>query len=282
MRNGADMRPLVFSFILLTLLCQAALALTGQGEDKQGPLSWSQWVDRCAQARVLYLGEEHDGVVDHELQRDTLQALSQRRAVTVVAEMFQLPSQSVLNDYSQGRIDDEELRSLSEWDKRWGHAWEQYLPIWQVCQQQTVELRPLRNSTESGKTLSKLGVQGLTAQERVGLAPEPYEFGPHPESLRKVFEAHAGPVSQEAFERFLKVQTIWEEFMAAQIRAALSQDRMVVVLVGKGHLLHGFGLPQRVQRGWPHPLRQAVVVVNPQADERSRCDLWWNASGLVQ
>jgi uncharacterized iron-regulated protein len=262
--------------LLFLVLHQSALALEGWGEEERGRLSWAQWVDRCAQARVLYLGEEHDGAVDHELQFQTLQALAQRRAVTVVAEMFQLPSREVLCEYQAGRLDDAELRAQSEWDKRWGHPWELYLPIWQVSQRYGVGLRPLRNSTESGKNLSKLGVQGFTLEERRGLAPEPYQFGPQPESLRKVFEAHAGPVSQEAFDRFLKAQTLWEEFMAAQIRSALREEQgMVVVLVGKGHLLHGLGLPRRVQNDWPHPLRQSVVVVNPDSRERPRCDLWW-------
>ncbi len=258
--------------LLALLLTARAMAVPGHGETSEGPLNWEDWLDYCGQAQVLYLGEEHDGKLDHQLQLETLQGLVEKKPL-VVAEMFQLPSQKVLDDYVQGRIDDAGLRQASEWEKRWGHAWEQYLPIWQLCQKEQLELRPLRNSTESGKNLSKLGTQAFSEQEKVGLAPEPYEFGPHPETLRPVFEAHAGPVSQAAFDRFLKVQTLWEEFMAAQIRAALRQpdQPMVVVLVGKGHLLHGLGLPHRVQAGWSQPLRQSVVVVQPEP----RADAWW-------
>ena len=266
-----------FGWLLVYLLTGGCWALPGSGHDACGSLTWDDWIDRCAQARVLYLGEEHDGVLDHQLQRDTVSDLAQRKSVTVVAEMFQGPSRAVLQDYVAGRFDDDELRADSEWDKRWGHAWEQYLPIWQTCQRLGVEILPLRNTTESGKKLSSLGVQGLTPAERRGLNPEPFEFGPHPESLRSIFEAHAGPVSEEAFQRFLKVQTIWEEYMAAQIRLALERPGTVVVLVGKGHLLHGLGLPRRVQNGWPHPLRQSVVVVNPEPAQRDRVDLWWTS-----
>lgn len=259
-------------FLLLTRL---ALALPGGGQDAQGPLEWPTWVERCRQARVLYLGEQHDGKLDHELQLDTLRALAKEQKITVVAEMFQLPSAAVLDEYTAGRLDDAELFAQSEWEKRWGHAWELYLPIWQLCQREGLSLRPLRNSSESGKNLSKLGTAAFTPEEREGLAPEPYEFGTLPESLRQVFEAHAGPVSDESYQRFLKVQTLWEEFMAARIRAALREDQKVVVLVGKGHLLHGFALPRRVQAQWPHPLQQTVVVANPSEAERSRADLWW-------
>lgn len=227
-------------------------------------LSLSGWAEpldlqACAQARVLYLGEEHDSAADHQRQLEILEFVSRARTPVVVAEMFQNPSRAVLADYLAGNLDDEQLKSASEWDKRWGHAWELYLPIWQLCRQRHIPIYPLRNSTESGKNLSKLGAQAFSEEERQGLAPEPYEFGPHPETLRPVFEAHAGPVSDEAFTRFLKVQTLWEEYMAAQIRRALREnDGQVIVLVGQGHLSHGHTLPYRVQAQWPHPLNQKI------------------------
>lgn len=216
-----------------------------------------------ARARVLYLGEEHDSAEDHARQLKIIDGLSQGRSPVVVAEMFQHPSRKVLAEYLAGHLDDEELKSASEWDKRWGHAWNLYLPIWQLCQQRHIPIYPLRNSSESGKNLSKLGAQAFSADERQGLTPPPYDFGPNPESLRSVFESHAGPVSDEAFERFLKVQTLWEEYMAAQIRRALSESEgQVIVLVGQGHLTHGHTLPRRVQAGWPHPLIQMVDLPN--------------------
>lgn len=261
-------------FLLLILLCWAP------GHAEEDP-NWPPWIEACQEARVLYLGEEHDSLLDHQLQARTIQALcKQGHRLVVVAEMFQLPARQVLDDYIAGKLNDQQLFEGSEWKKRWGHAWEQYLPIWQICQQEKIPLRALRNSSESGRQLNKLGSAAFTPEERQGLAPEPYDFGPHPESLRSVFEAHAGPVSQAAFERFLAVQTLWEEFMAARVRMALEEnpDGVVVVLVGKGHLLHGHGLPARVARQWPHPLVQKTALVNPGPQERQKADCVWTTS----
>ncbi|MFN8606773.1 MAG: ChaN family lipoprotein [Vulcanimicrobiota bacterium] len=265
----------MLKYLLALGLTTAALALPpGQGQAPSGALTDRQWLDQCDLARVLYLGEEHNGAADHQLQHDVLEELA--RPPVVVAEMFQNVSRPALDAYIAGRLDDDELRTCSEWEKRWGHAWEQYLPIWQLCQMGHWPLRPLRNSSESGKNLGKLGVNAFSPEERQGLRPEPYEFGPHPETLRSVFEGHAGKVGDEAFARFLKVQVLWEEYMAAQIRRALAEtDGPVVVLVGKGHLTHGFGLPYRVQADWPHPLVQKIVLYNPSESERNRADLWW-------
>lgn len=261
------MRNLVW--LLVAFFCPPLLAQ---------PLgSWEHWLNSCQESRIVYLGESHDCALDHQIQRKTLEALhSGGRKVIVLAEMFQLPSRQILEQYCRGELDDDQLRERSEWNRRWGHDWELYLPIWQFCRKQSLHLRPLRNSSETNKNLGKLGVEAFTEEEKQGLAPEPHTFGPHPESLRAIFEAHAGPVSDESFSRFLRVQTLWEEFMAARIRQAMVEDprAQILVLVGKGHLLHGHGLQGRVADAWPEPVSQCVALVNPGPEEKVRCQAW--------
>lgn len=242
--------------------------------------SKSRWWEELGRADVVYLGEEHDRAQDHQMQLQVLEKLAQERRVVVLAEMFQTPSRQVLKAYTQGVLDDQNLHDLSKWEKRWGHPWTLYLPIWQCCQRYEIPLLPLRNSSESGKLLSRQGRAAFEADEVWALPPEPYEFGPEPESLKEIFEAHAGPVSPEAFQRFLKVQVLWEEFMSAQIREALRlyPGSQVVVLVGKGHLLHGHTLLGRTQRNWPNQLNQQVLLCDPKPSEKEKLKLWWTSA----
>ena len=223
---------------------------------------------------MVYLGERHATAPDQQIACDTLAGLVESgRHPAILAEMFQLPFARQLQAYSDGKLDDAALRRDTEWDARWKHDWTAYLPIWQLAQRHHLPLLPLRNSSESGKHLGEQGADALTSAEREGLAPPPYEFGPGADTLRATFEAHGGSAG---FERFLKVQTLWEEFMAARIRLALARpERPIVVLVGKGHLLYGSGLPARVQAGWSEPLRQRVLAVDPDPKERARFDAWW-------
>lgn len=266
---------LVFYWISWTSLLWAQPAGFAREGDQQLP--WDSFLDRCQEAQVLYLGEEHTGQLDHELQHAVVEGLARRGLkLAVVAEMFQWPQSQVLEDYVERRLDDEGLRTQSQWTQRWGYPWELYLPIWQTCQRYSLPLLPLRNSSESGKQLGTLGVEAWSADEREELAAEPYEFGPGAEQLRSLFAAHGGPVSEASFQRFLRVQVLWEEFMAAQIRKGLkATPDQVVVLVGKGHLSHGHGLPWRVQRGWAERLEQKVILVNPNGQEKPRASLEW-------
>lgn len=238
-----------------------------------------EWGEQIQQARVLYLGENHRGAADHQLQAETLEALArQQRRPVVVAEMFQLLKADATLAYSQGKLNDEQLKTGTEWESRWGHPWELYLPVWQVCRKWQLPLLPLRPSSESSRQLGQAGVQGFTAEERQGLSPEPYEFGSDQEAMREILGGHASH-DEAAFARFLRVQVLWEEFMAARVREALRRypDSQVVVLVGKGHLVYGHGLPWRVQQGWEEPLDQKVILVNPEEEEQGRADLWWRS-----
>ena len=271
------MRKVLPFLCLFGLTASSMAAPPGSAREGEHRLDWEAFLDRCREARVLYVGEEHTGTLDHQLQQEIIDGLARRGLkLTIVAEMFQWPQRQVLVDYVEGRINDEELLEQSEWKQRWGYPWELYLPIWQSCQRYHLNMLPLRNSSESGKLLGTRGLAAWSEEERQGLRPEPYDFGPNPEQLKSLFAAHGAPVSEESFQRFLRVQTLWEEFMAAQIRKGLQTEaEVVVVLVGKGHLIHGHGLPWRTQQGWPRSLEQKVVLLNPKESERGRASLEW-------
>jgi len=62
----------------------------------------------------------------------------------------------------------------------------------------------------------------LSEAERAGIGEvDSADFAPEPEGveeLRRVYQEHAGKgATEEAFQRFLRVQVLWEEGMAAQI-----------------------------------------------------------------
>lgn len=261
-----------FSLPLILLPLFAATAPAESIDDER------EWLRRSREARVLYIGESHSSELDHQVQQRTLQGLDDP---VVLAEMFQLPSAPVLEQYVAGNLNDAQLYEQSEWQKRWGHNWQAYLPIWQLCQQRQLPLQPLRPSSESSAQLGKLGVLGFNEQERQGLASEPHEFGGDLSPLRAIFEGHAhGHSSEAGFSRFVQVQVLWEEFMAARVRLALQQfpERRVLVLVGKGHLTLGAGLPARVQRGWSgERLVQRVALIRPSKQEQERADFWLSA-----
>ncbi|NJM45094.1 MAG: ChaN family lipoprotein [Alkalinema sp. RU_4_3] len=63
--------------------------------------------------------------------------------------------------------------------------------------------------------------------------------------------------------------------MAHRITQAATQtpNRLIVVLVGQGHLLKDYGIPARVARRLPN-IQQRVVLLNP-ADRSMAADYHW-------
>jgi uncharacterized iron-regulated protein len=63
-----------------------------------------------SKARVIYLGETHDNLADHQAQLQIIQALYQpHRKIAIALEMFQRPFQGVINDYLAGKLNEKEL-----------------------------------------------------------------------------------------------------------------------------------------------------------------------------
>ena len=65
----------------------------------------------------------------------------------------------------------------------------------------------------------------------------------------------------QAFERFLSVQLLWDEGMAERAARYLQDHpgKQMVILAGSGHLEYGQGIPQRLQRRLP---LSAAIVLN--------------------
>jgi uncharacterized iron-regulated protein len=81
----------------------------------------------------------------------------------------------------------------------------------------------------------------------------------------------AGKTTDPArFDRFFQAQVLWDETMAdriVQIPHRPMTDRRsktIVVLVGQGHLVYRYGIPDRVDRR-RSGLKQIVILLSPES-----------------
>jgi len=89
--------------------------------------------------------------------------------------------------------------------------------------------------------------------------------------VEEIFRRHAGG----SFEDFYMAQCIWEETMAEAV-AQTVDGRVVAVLVGNGHIIKKFGVPNRVFRRTGLPYRTVYPVQADDRDvERSFADYLW-------
>jgi uncharacterized iron-regulated protein len=256
--------------------------ITRQNIDHQNILK------ELVKANVVYLGETHDSPNDHKAQLEILQELyQQNRKVAVAMEMFQRPYQDILDQYLAGKITEAQLVEQTEYEQRWGFAWEHYAPILRFAKLHQLPILALNTPTEVTRQVARNGLESLTPEERKYIPPLA-EIRTDNVDYRKMalasYEQHsqAGKGNSASFERFFTALVLWDETMADKVAQFLqvNPDYQVVVLAGKSHVIYGYGIPSRVARRFNHDqlIQRSVLFAVPEkisSDIGKAADYFW-------
>ncbi len=228
---------------------------------------------QLAQADVVYLGETHDNPEDHQAQLEIIQKLQQRHPkIAIAMEMFQRPYQSILDRYVAGQLSEQELLEQSEYNQRWGFPWKYYAPILRFAQEKQLPILALNTPAEVTRQVAREGLESLTPEQRQFIPPVSEIRTDNPEyrqMMLNIFKQHqhGSHGSSADFERFFLAQVLWDETMAEKIAQFLqaNPDYQVVVLVGQGHIVYGYGIPSRVARRIQdkHLVQYSVLLSSP-------------------
>jgi uncharacterized iron-regulated protein len=277
----------------LFLLCSSATtAEPTTNPQPQQTYSNQEILQQLMKARVVYLGETHDSMADHQAQLKIIRELHrQNPKIAIALEMFQRPFQGVLDQYLAGKITEEQLIEQTEYKQRWRFPWEYYAPIIRFAKENQLPLLALNTPTEVTRKVASQGLENLTAEEKTHIPPLSQirtDNAEYRQMLLEVYQQHqkAGQGNSKAFERFLQAQVLWDETMAEKIAefVTANPDYQVVVLAGKGHIVYGYGIPSRVERrlGVGKVKMRSVLFSSPQNPllftDRRIADFVWQHS----
>ena len=212
-------------------------------------------LDRMARYRVVIVGETHDRYDHHLNQLGVIRGLHERGVdLAVGLEFFQRPFQEPLDAYVAGRLDEASMLRATEYYRRWRFDYRLYRPILAYAREQGIPLVALNMEREITDAVSERGLTGLSEAQQGRLPKAMVRDAPgYRERLKAVFDQHPAAVKgddEEAFERFLAVQLLWDETMAETAARYLEahSGRRMVILAGSGHVATGAGIPLRLQR----------------------------------
>lgn len=230
------------------------------------PVSEETLFERLGDARFVLVGESHDSAADHAIQLRVLRGLAQRGHVALGMEMFQRPFQAPLDAFIAGEIDEAQMLEATEWEKRWGFATELYRPLWTFARENQLPILALNARRELTKRIAKVGIDGLTDQERADLPEIDLSSERYRTWMRDIFASHGSEMEPAKFERFYQAQVTWDETMAdtAARWAEAHPDATVLIVVGRGHIERDFGIPSRLRRRSDGPV-VTIVPVDPEA-----------------
>lgn len=225
------------------------------------------------QADVVYLGETHDNPENHQTQLEIIQKLREHNSkIAIAMEMFQRPYQDVLDRYLAKQLSEQELLEQSEYNQRWGFPWAYYAPILRFAQEKQLPVLALNTPTEVTRQVAREGLKSLTPEQRQFIPPfseirtDNLEYR---QMMLSIFKQHQhNSHGSTNFELFFLAQVLWDETMAEKIAQFLqaNPDYQVVALVGQGHIVYGYGIPNRVARRLPdkHLLQRSILLSSPE------------------
>ena len=203
--------------------------------------------EQLAPAQVIYIGETHNSNSDHEYQWDVLKGLKARGVrVTVGWEMFDRTQQGLLDDWDARRLSTEALLQKTDFQAHWGTLSVMYEKILRWTQAENVPSLALNAPASLSHKLA-LG-QTLDPDEK---AMVPAGFRPLPGGYEHFSEQMAAaPHGGADMRNFYAAQLLWDQTMATRIVdfVAAHPDEKLVVLVGRGHVEGGYGVPAFVMQ----------------------------------
>ena len=233
---------------------------------RQAAISTFQFLPSLDDKSVVLLGEFHDNTAHHLWQLQMISALhASNPDLAIALEMLPASSQVALDDWVAGKSSLDSFLKASKWYDYWKFDIELYLPIFEFARINKVAMYGVNVERDLAKRVSEQGWSNIPANERNGLTDPAPPKQAYLEVLAASFAMHGpgkkshghGSVEVDLvalennprFKRFVQGQQLWDRAMAhgiAKMRKA-SPDTKVVAILGSGHIMNGFGVPNQLQ-----------------------------------
>ncbi len=236
-----------------------------------------------ASVRVVFVGEVHNNPEHHLMQVQILQGLLERHhRLTVAMEFFEAPRQGTIDEYMKGRIAESAFLETVNWRKSWSFPYHFYRPLILLAKTNGCPLLALNAPHAIVRKVARSGIGSLEPGERAQVAEQiNLENDAHRAYLREVYQTHPRQEMKD-FQMFYEAQCVWEDTMADAIARYLAeQEGKMIVFAGNGHIINGFGIPERVLRRID--VTMATVLLYPLTDasrlNKKMADYIWLTSG---
>lgn len=254
-----------------------------------GEVAPKQFFAALEKSRAVCIGESHSNPHHHWSQLHIIERASGGERAALGMEMFQTPFQGVLDDYRRGAIDDAELRSRSGWEERWGFDYALYGPIIDMAVSRNMALLALNTPVELTKRVAKVGIAGLSEDERQRLPDMVLDDERHRAWFDAIMQGHphgghgggeshghgdgeaspekaagAAEETQARADNIYAAQVLWDETMAETAATWLAggDQRQVFIIAGNGHC-HDSAIVGRLERRGV----ESAVSIRPIIDD---------------
>ena len=243
--------------------------------DTGAVISFEELMESLEDARVVYIGERHTDTMHHSIQLRIVSALWEKHTdLSIGMEMFDRTYQPVLDLWADDRLDERQFVKRSHWYANWRHDFDLYRDILVFVKENHVPVVALNIPFHIPRKIAAGGVDSLMEDDRKHL-PETIDTGikAHRDYVEKVFQEHLQS-GLEDFEPFYEAQCVWEDVMAESVADRPGNGPMAV-LVGNGHIVRKFGIPDRAYARKAEPFKTVYLAPTGESVESDYADYVW-------
>ena len=213
--------------------------------------------------QVIYIGENHTNYGDHLLQLEIIRALYKHDPnLAIGMEMFTRSTQTVLDQYMNGDLDEKSFLKDSHYFKMWRFDYRLYRDIINFAKQNQLQIIALNLERDTVSQVFKNGGPNSLPDDNSSSLPvnRKLDVPGYRERIESAYMMHAGQGQNGDFSGFFQAQALWDETMAETIAdyMEIHPDTRLVIIAGQGHVDKTDAIPPRVSRRLP--VSQAVVI----------------------
>lgn len=222
---------------IATVMAQESAFTIYQTAQNNRAIDLEALADACAEADVVFFGEEHNDSLGHVLQDQLLRLLYQRRngGIALSLEMFEADVQLVLNEYLAGLIPESRLKSDA---RPWGNYEEHYRPMVEFAKEKGISVIA---ANPPRRYVSLVGQKGMSVLQELSkealrfLPPLPYDTldGRYYQKFWETMGSHGAGMPPTIYHS----QNLWDAGMSYNIARYQRKHRQELVyhLCGRFH-----------------------------------------------
>jgi len=198
----------------------------------RAPVSFDVLLTDLSSARIVFVGEKHTDPVHHEIQLKVIKELYKTNPdLAVGMEMFDYTYQGVLDQWSDGKLDQKEFLEKTHWYANWRFDFALYKDILDFIKEKKIKLVGLNIPSYIPSRIRVGGIKNLSIKDKKHL-PEKIDTSntAHRNYVESVYKLHHHKIRKN-FDYFYEAQCVWEEIMAQSISCNIKNDKMVVLSV---------------------------------------------------
>jgi uncharacterized iron-regulated protein len=227
---------------------------------KQQEVSYQMLFKKMLDARVIYLGENHENADHHAIQLRILKDLIQAGKKPLIGfEFFSIDQTAHLMSFVQIKphntdpqsivIKEKDLREKLGWHAHGDQAWQYYYQLIELALKNKLTIFGADLPKCIVKRIVRVGAENLTGIENNLLQPTFFDDMPYQQLMYSKFKAvHCGFSTPKMSERMYQAWIARNDTMAYSIVSMLPDDenRPLVMILGAGHVQHNMAVYDRV------------------------------------